>query len=197
VLLFVILFKVGDAALGPMATPFWLRDRGFSATQFAFATGLLGTLSAVLGALLGGLLTKRWGTFHALWSLGALQATSNLLYVLAAYLPATKFVLYSVVSCEAFCGGLGTAPFLAFLMASCGHRSPATEYALLSALVAAGTALAGACSGYFVVNVGYVPYFAATFLLALPAFALLPAVRQRLSESPSWPVTSLDLTPPP
>ena len=64
-------------------------------------------------------------------------------------------------------------------MVSCDREHAATQFALLSALgVGLAKYLAGRWSGVGATALGYAPYFAATFVLALPAFALLPHVRR-------------------
>jgi PAT family beta-lactamase induction signal transducer AmpG len=78
---------------------------------------------------------------------------------------------------------MGTAAFLAFLMAVCDKRYAATQYALLSALFGLPRTLVAALSGVGAAHLGYSPYFALTFVLALPAFALLPLVRPWVTES--------------
>lgn len=177
VMMFILLFKVGDYALTPMTKPFWV-DRNFTPFQIGLVPGTVGIAGVILGALIGGHLTSRWGIFKALWILGAFQAVSNLVYALAAYLPASPALLYAAVIVENICGGLGTASFLSFLMSICDKEFAATQYALLSALFGLGRSLAGAFSGYGAVHLGYGVYFIATFFLALPAFFLLPWVRR-------------------
>ena len=176
VLLFVLLFKLGDMALGPMARPFWV-DREFTPLQIGLIPGTVGVVSTILGALLGGRLTKQWGLFRALWVLGIAQAGSNLFYAVTAALPRSELLMYCASIVESFCGGLGTAPFLAFLMSICDKRQAATQYALLSALFGLGRSLSGAFSGVLTQSVGYTMYFTLTFFLAWPAFVLLPWVR--------------------
>lgn len=176
VLLFVLLFKLGDMALGPMVRPFWV-DRDFTPLQIGIIPGTVGVVSTILGALLGGRLTKQWGLFRALWVLGVAQAGSNLFYALTAALPRSDLLMYGASIVESFCGGLGTAPFLAFLMSICDKRQAATQYALLSALFGLGRSLSGGFSGVLTQNVGYATYFTLTFFLAWPAFVLLPWVR--------------------
>ena len=176
VLVFVLMFKLGDTSLIPMTKPFWV-DRGFS-TESIGAASTVGIIAAILGALVGGVLTTRWGIFTALWSLGLVQALSNLGYWAASQMAATERVLYGTIFIEQFTAGLGTAAFLSFLMSLCSKRYAATQYALLSALFRVGGILAGAISGAITQNVGYGTYFLLTFLLALPAFGLLPWVRK-------------------
>jgi len=175
---FVLLFKLGDAAMGPMVKPFWL-DAGLSLPEVGLVSITLGTSLSIAGALVGGELTTRLGTFRALWLLGALQALSNLGYAAAATWPGRPAV-YAASVLESFTGGLGTAAFLAALMAMTRGRQATTRFALLSALMGLTRTLSGAASGFGTAHLGYPAYFAFTFLLALPAFGLLPAMRRRL-----------------
>jgi PAT family beta-lactamase induction signal transducer AmpG len=177
VMLFVLTFKLGDMALGPMVRPFWV-DRHFTPLQIGAVPGTLGVVSTILGALLGGGLTARWGIFRALWVLGIAQAASNLVYAAAAALPPSMPLMYTASIVESFCGGLGTAPFLAFLMSICDKAHAATQYALLSALFGLTRVMAGALSGWATEEIGYAGYFTLTFFLAWPALALLPWVRR-------------------
>jgi MFS transporter, PAT family, beta-lactamase induction signal transducer AmpG len=182
VMLFVLTFKLGDMALGPMVRPFWV-DRHFTPLQIGAIPGTIGVVSTIAGALLGGRLTKTWGLFRALWLLGIAQAASNLAYAAAATLPPSQPLMYSASVIESFCGGLGTAPFLAFLMSVCEKTQAATQYALLSALFGLTRSLSGAFSGVVTQSVGYATYFTATFFLAWPAFALLPWVKGWINDN--------------
>lgn len=177
VMLFVLIFKLGDMALGPMVRPFWV-DRHFTPLQIGAVPGTIGVVSTIAGALLGGRLTKQWGIFRALWILGIAQAASNLAYAGAAFFPPSATLMYSASIIESFCGGLGTSPFLAFLMRICEKTQAATQYALLSALFGLTRSLSGAFSGLLTQSIGYATYFTVTFFLAWPAFLLLPWVKQ-------------------
>ena len=173
---FVLTFKLGDMAIGPMIKPFWV-DRQFTPIQIGLVPGTLGVVTTIAGALLGGTLTTRWGIFKALWVLGILQAVSNLVYAGAAVLPPSEAMMYTASLVESFCGGLGTAPFLAFLMSICDKSHAATQYALLSALFGLTRALSSVFSGMATEQFGYAAYFTTTFFLAAPAFLLLPWVK--------------------
>jgi PAT family beta-lactamase induction signal transducer AmpG len=52
----------------------------------------------------------------------------------------------------------------------------ATQYAVLSALLALTRSAAGAVSGDLAERMGYAPYFLLTFAMGIPAFFLLPAI---------------------
>jgi PAT family beta-lactamase induction signal transducer AmpG len=176
VLAFVLLYKLGDASMGPMVKPFWL-DSGLTVEEVGAVSTTVGVAASVLGALAGGVFTSRFGIFAGLWVLGLAQALSNLGYAGAAALGGGRAAIYGASVIESFTGGLGTAAFLAFLMHVCEREQAATQYALLSALFGLTRSLAGAASGIAATRLGYAPYFALTFALAFPAYALLPWVR--------------------
>src|SRR3989449_7936343 len=182
VFLFVLLYKLDTNAIGPMVKPFWV-DRGLSLDEIAFVSATLGVGATVVGALVGGALTSRWGIFRGLWVLGLFQAVANLGYAAAAWSDAGRAGIYAASLGESFGAGLGTAAFLAFLMNVCDKQQAATQYALLSALFNLSGSLVGAVSGVGASRLGYGAYFALTFVLALPAYALLPWVRGWIREA--------------
>jgi len=177
VVLFILLYNLGDTAMGPMVRPFWV-DRGLTTTEIGLITGSIGLVATIAGALVGGLFTTRFGIFHGLWFLGIWQAVSNLGYAGVGRLPETgHWGVYGASVVESFCGGLGSAAFLAFLMSVCNKRWAATQYAILSALFNIPGLLCGSLSGWAAAHFGYSTYFALTFLLALPAYAFIFATR--------------------
>jgi PAT family beta-lactamase induction signal transducer AmpG len=175
--LFTLTFKLGDLALAPMVKPFWV-DSGYSVEQIGWVQTTLGVAASIVGALVGGVVTRWIGAFHALWVLGLVQALSNLTYWGAAVAGAPTGLMYTAAVVEQFTQGLGTAAFLTFLMTLCERRYAATQFALLTALYRIGGILAGTVSGEMTERMGYADYFLFTFGLALPAFALLPWIRR-------------------
>lgn len=190
VIVFVLIFKLGDSSIGFMIKPFWV-DAGFSATQIGLVSVNLGLILSITGGVVGGWFTDRVGIFKALWILGLFQAFANLGYVWAAsvipaassgapMLPEYKIILYSASALESFTAGLGTAAFLAFLMAIVNKQHSATEYAILSSVFALSRQLAGYASGFGAHYMGYAHYFLLTFFLSFPAYMFLPWVKQML-----------------
>jgi PAT family beta-lactamase induction signal transducer AmpG len=190
VVLFILVFKLGDSAMGFMIKPFWV-DSGFSATQIGLVSVNIGLALSIAGGIAGGWFTDRAGIFRGLWVLGLLQAFSNLGYAWAAsVIPAAtvgapvaashELLMYAASAVESFTGGLGTAAFLAFLMAIVDKRHSATEYALLSSVFALSRSVSGWAGGYGAESMGYADYFLLTFFLAFPAYLLLPWVRKML-----------------
>ncbi len=171
--LFILFYKLGDMSAGPMVRPFWL-SQGLSTTEIGLITGTFGIAAAIAGGLLGGLFMSRYGIFTGIWFLGIWQSLANLCYAyVAAYPEIGKMGIYIASVTDSFCGGLGTAAFLAFLMSICKKEFSATQYALLSALFRITGITAGALSGWATNHMGYASYFFLTFLLSLPAFAFI------------------------
>ena len=171
---FVLLYRIGDKAMGPMLSPFWV-DRGFSDEEIAVFSTFVGALSTIAGAGLGGALVSRVGIAGALWGAGALALASNLGYAAAAFWPESGHAgVYGASIVESFTSGLVGAAFLSYLMRICEKEHAAVQYALLTAVYAlAGSVLAGT-SGWLTEWLGYAGYFALTAGVALPAFAFLP-----------------------
>jgi MFS transporter, PAT family, beta-lactamase induction signal transducer AmpG len=176
VLVFALLFKVDIYAMEPMTRPFWV-DRGLTLEEIGGILTPGRIVATVGGAVLGGLVTTKLGIFRGLWTLGLVQALSSLGYAGVATVPVSKALIIAAALFENFAHGLGTAAFLAFLMSVCERRYAATQFAVLSALLALSRTLAGGASGVLAERMGYGDYFFLTFLLAIPAFALLPWIR--------------------
>jgi len=176
---FVLLYRVGDRALGPMLKPFWV-DMGFADEEIAIYATSLGVAATTLGAVAGGILVARIGIYRALWWLGAVALLSNLAYAAAALADTGKTAVVAASAVESFCGGLASAAFLSFLMRICEKQHAAVEYALLTALYAASGAAVALPSGLLAERLGYAAYFASTALFALPAFCFLRPSRSWL-----------------
>jgi PAT family beta-lactamase induction signal transducer AmpG len=187
--LFVLTYKLGEFAIGPMVKPFWV-DYGKSIwpvrEELMFQIGLfpttLGIILSIAGALAGGAFISRYGIFHGIWFLGLLQAVSNLGYSVVEWMNLGRFGLYGASMFESLSGGLGTAAFLAFLMNVCQKEHATVQYAFLSSIFSLTGRLVGGLSGLGAERYGYGNYFAITFLLSLPAYMLLPWVKTWIQE---------------
>ncbi|MCB5363708.1 muropeptide transporter [Pusillimonas sp. CC-YST705] len=173
-LLLIVLYKLGDAFAGALSTTFLLRGVGFSAEEVGMVNKVFGLAATILGALAGGAFMARIGLYRSLMLFGLLQAVSNFGYWVLAVTPQNLLSMGAVVALENICGGLGTAAFVALLMALCKQQFSATQFALLSALSAVGrTYLAGPLTPPLVQSIGWPGFFVLTVFIALPGLALL------------------------
>ena len=168
----IILYKAGDAVAGSLQTTFFIAGLGFSASDIGYVKGV-GIGATLLGALTGGLLMTRLGLLKSLLMFGALQALSNLAFMLLAWIGKSYSALAASIIVENITGGMGTAAFVALVMSLCDHRFTATQFALLSSLEALGRVFSGPPSAEIVALVGWAQFFFLSFVLALPGVWLV------------------------
>jgi MFS transporter, PAT family, beta-lactamase induction signal transducer AmpG len=188
-LVLVVLYKLGDAFAGNLTTTFLLRGPGFSLTEIGAINKGFGLAATIVGALAGGALMAKMRLYRALLIFGLLQALTNLGFMLLAASGKSYALMVTVIGLENLCGGMGTAAYVALLMALCDRRFSATQYALLSALSAVGRVYVGPVAGYMVAALGWQSFFFFTFLIALPGLALLVWMRVRIEALDAAPPT--------
>jgi len=174
----IVLYKLGDAFAGSLTTSFLIRGVGFSVGEVGAINKGMGLAATIVGALFGGALMARLGLFRSLFLFGILQAVSNLSFMVLAMLGKSYPMLVFTIGFENLAGGMGTAAFVAFLMALCNHNFTATQFALLSALASLGRVFVGPTSGVLVDEFGWLIFFLVTFLAALPGLVLLWKMRE-------------------
>lgn len=172
VLLFVVLYKLGDAFMGIMFNPFLL-DLGFTKTEIAHVVKLYGLVATLAGVYAGGWLVMKKGMFKTLVVSGFIHMLTNLLLVKQAELGADiHFLTFSIIA-ENFSGGISTAAFIAYLSALCKVNYTATQYALLSSLASFGRTWLSTPSGGLAQAVGWQWFFAIASCMAIPGLLLL------------------------
>jgi MFS transporter, PAT family, beta-lactamase induction signal transducer AmpG len=172
-LTFIVLYKLGDAFAGALSTSFLIRGVGFTATEVGTMNKVLGLIATLVGALLGGLWLIKQSLYKALLWFGIAQAVSNLAYWVLAVSPKSYWLMGTAVGIENLCGGMGTAAFVAFLMALTQKEFSAAQFALLSALAAVARTYVGPVSGVLVADYGWPTFFIITVFTALPGIGLL------------------------
>jgi PAT family beta-lactamase induction signal transducer AmpG len=172
VLLFVLLYKFGDAFSGFLANPFYV-DLGFSGVEIAAITKVYGILATVVGTFLGGTIVARIGLFRTLMIGGVLQAATNLLFTVLAFQGHDLIWLGIAITADNLAGGVAAAAFVAYLSGLCNRAFTATQYALLSSFMAQGRTLMSTPSGWVADQLGWPTFWAATALMAIPGLFLL------------------------
>jgi len=173
ILLFILLYRLADSLVAVVATPFLL-SLEFTQTELGAVRGGIGLVATLVGTLAGGAVLSKIGVNKSLWIFGVLQAVSNGFYWLLAVVGQNSAVMLLTVNVENFCTGLGTAAFVGFLITMCHPQFSATQYALLSSLVALSRDIVVAPSGEIVEFLGWQGFFAMSILAAVPGLILLP-----------------------
>lgn len=172
VLLFIALYKYGDALLSAMSTPFYLQI-GFTKTEIGVVTKGFGVTMTILGGLGGGVMVARLGIMRALLICGVLQALSNLLFAALAVAGHSVPMLTATIAIEHFASGMGGAAFVAYLSSLCSVAYTATQYALVSSLMATTRTFLASGGGWLAEHVSWTTYFLLTSIAAVPGLLLL------------------------
>jgi len=188
ILAFILLYKMGDTMASAMTTPFYL-DIGFSKTEIGAIVKLFGFWATIAGALIGGVLMLRLGINRSLWIFGFLQAISTACFALLARIGHSVPALSGVIAFENLSSGMGTAAYIAFMASITNKRFTATQYALLTSLMGVPRVLASAPTGFLAKNLGWVSFFIACTLIAIPGVLLLLKFapwKSRDAAKPAW-----------
>jgi len=172
ILAFILLYKIGDTMASAMTIPFYL-DIGFSKTEIGAIVKLFGFWAVIAGTLIGGVLMLRLGINRSLWIFGFLQAISTACFAILARIGHSVSVLSGVIAFENLSSGMGTAAYMAFMASITNKRFTATQYALLTSLMGVPRVLASAPTGFLAKNMGWVSFFIACTLIAIPGMLLL------------------------
>jgi PAT family beta-lactamase induction signal transducer AmpG len=172
ILILIVGYKLGEAMAGVMATPLYVA-LGFSLSEIAAISKLVGFFATIAGAIIGGVLTVRFGVMRALLLCGVLQSAGNLFYVLQAIGGHRLDYLALCVAAENVTGAMAGAALVAYLSSLCSPSFTATQYALLSSLAAVGRTLVASLGGVLAERLGWVPFFILTTVATVPALLLL------------------------
>lgn len=172
VLLFIFLFKAGDAVAAIMTAPL-IRDMNFSLDTVAWANKTVGFITLMVGVGLGAVLYKQIGMYKALLLTGLLMMITNLGFAWLWTGDADAWRLAVTIGLENFATGLGTTVMIAYMAGLCNANFTATQFALLSSLGNQARTLLGAPSGFVADVIGWFEFFVLATLLALPGLFIL------------------------
>jgi PAT family beta-lactamase induction signal transducer AmpG len=178
ILVFILGYKLGEALAGVMATPLYV-SLGFSLDEIAAVSKLVGFFAIVAGALIGGVVTARFGILRSLMLCGVLQSAGNLFYVLQAVGGHRIGYLALCVTAENLTGAMAGSALVSYLSSLCSPAITATQYALLSSLATVGRTLVASSGGVLADKLGWVSFFLLTTVATVPALLLLVWIAQR------------------
>jgi PAT family beta-lactamase induction signal transducer AmpG len=172
ILLFVMLYKLPDAYMGPMVMPFY-DDLGFLKSEIAKISKLYGMFATIIGGILGGIIVNRYGIIKSLIGCGILQGLTNLMFAYLATVGHDTNVLAVTITLENLAGGMSITAFVAYLSSLCTVAFTATQYALLSSLMGFSRDVVSATSGKLAEMVSWETFFIITTLMSVPGLLLL------------------------
>ncbi|MDR2945946.1 MAG: AmpG family muropeptide MFS transporter [Candidatus Adiutrix sp.] len=178
ILSFIFFYKFGDQLATSLGTAFYIK-RGYTTTEIGLLVKGFGVWATLAGAMLGGWAVLKYGVRRCLWVFGFYQMVTILGFAALCYMPVHPLSLGLVVSQENFSAGAGTSAFIAFMTAQTNRNFSATQYALLSALMALPRTVLSAPAGVLAEWLGWPGFFFLSTALALPAFFILYSLCKR------------------
>jgi len=172
ILIFILLYKIGDTMASAITTPFYL-EIGFTKTDIGTVVKFFGTGATLAGAFLGGIILLKLGINRSLWIFGVLQALSTAGFAILARIGHSIPALSGVIAFENLSSGMGTAAFVAFMASITNKKFTATQYALLTSLIGVPRAVASAVTGFMAKHIGWESFFIFCVLVAIPGMLLL------------------------
>ena len=172
VLLFILLYKVGDSMAANMTTPFILQ-LGYTKSDLGNVAKLFGLVSTIIGGLIGGVMMLRYNMKWSLIFFGILQAVSTIGFAILPSMPITLSSLAIVVAFENLASGMGTAAYAAYMASLTNKQFTATQYALLTALMGVPRVILSSPTGKMAEVMGWEMFFVFCTVVAIPGLLLL------------------------
>ena len=182
-LAFLLLYRLAEAQLVSLVSPFLLDDRGrgglgLTTSEVGFVYGTLGIAMLSLGGILGGMLVARDGLGRWLWPMALAINLPNLAYVWLAFAqPESLWAISLAVGFEQFGYGFGFTAYMVYCMVVARGDHQTVHYALCTGFMAAGMMLPGMASGWIQEQVGYPSFFLWVMVATIPglvATAFIP-----------------------
>ena len=179
ILLFILLYKIGDTMAHSLSTNFYL-DIGFSKTEIGTIVKFFGLFATLVGAFAGGLIALKTGLYQSLIMFGIFQAIATLGFSVLAIVGDNIYLLMTVISLENLAAGMGYTAYLAFIANMTNKQFTATQFALMTALMSLPRTLFSGFSGYLVEFLDWELYFVFCSLIAIPALIILRKLEREI-----------------
>ncbi|KGK20575.1 AmpG family muropeptide MFS transporter [Vibrio navarrensis] len=181
-LLFVFLFKIGEAFLGRMSITFY-KEIGFSNEQIGYYSKLLGWGITMFFTLIGSMVNVRFGIVKGLMVGGTAMAASNLMFAWIAQVGPNEQLFLATLVVDNFTSAFSTVAFVSFLTVVTGQAFSASQYALLASLGNFGRTTLASFSGELVDYLdNWSMFFVATAVMVIPSLLMLYSLRHYFND---------------
>ncbi|WP_260261206.1 AmpG family muropeptide MFS transporter [Vibrio intestinalis] len=181
-LMFVFLFKIGEAFLGRMSITFY-KEIGFSNEQIGYYSKLIGWGLTIMFTLLGSMVNVKFGIVRGLLIGGTAMAASNLMFAWMANVGPNEHLFLATLVVDNFTSAFSTVAFVSFLTVVTGQAFSATQYALLASLGNLGRTTLASFSGSLVDLLdNWSMFFVLTALMVIPSLIMLYSLRHYFND---------------
>jgi|UniRef100_UPI00404B8E6C MFS transporter, PAT family, beta-lactamase induction signal transducer AmpG len=175
ILAYLLLYRLAEAQLLKLATPFLLDDRaigglGLTTQQVGIYYGTVGVLALTIGGLIGGYIVSRWGLQRLLWPLIACMHVPNAVYILLAVTqPTNPLWISAAVAIEQLGYGFGFTAYMLYMMYVARGENQTAHYAICTGFMALGMMLPGMAAGWIQEHIGYTNFFVWVMIATVPS----------------------------
>lgn len=180
---FLLLYRLGEAQLVKMASPFMLDPvesggLGLTTSQVGFIYGTIGIIALMAGGIGGGWLASKYGFTKLLWYFVISMNLPNLVYVYLAYAqPAEFWLILGSVAIEQLGYGFGFTAFTLYMLYISAGNYKTAHYAFSTGIMALGMMLPGMISGWFQELLGYQHFFMWVVICTVPGFIMAKIIK--------------------
>ncbi|MDW8308978.1 MAG: hypothetical protein RMK20_06360 [Verrucomicrobiales bacterium] len=178
-LLFLLLYRFGEAQLVRMVAPFLLDAReagglGLTTGQVGWVYGTVGVIALTCGGLLGGFVVSRRGLKFWLWPMVFIIHVPDAAFIYLAYAqPESLNVISVMVALEQFGYGFGFTAYMLYMIYVARGAHQTAHYAICTGFMALGMMVPGMWSGWLQELIGYQHFFVWVILATIPSFLVV------------------------
>lgn len=182
-LAFILLYRLGEAQLTKIASPFLLDDRmamglDISTETVGLIYGTIGVIALLLGGIIGGIVAAKHGLKKWIWPMVLAMNVPNVVYVYLAYtMPENLWIITSCIAIEQLGYGFGFTAFMLYLIQVSKGPYQTAHYAICTGFMALGMMLPGMIAGYIQEILGYSQFFIWVCLCTIPGMLLIPKLK--------------------
>jgi len=175
IIAFLMLYRVGEAQLIKLASPFMLDPRhlgglGLTTGDVGLLYGTFGILSLTAGGILGGIAASTKGFKYWLWWMVLAINIPHLAYVYLAFAqPESQLIIGLCASIEQFSYGFGFTAYMLYMIYISEGKNKTAHFAIATGFMALGMMLPGMFSGWLQEIIGYRNFFVWVMLCMIPA----------------------------
>lgn len=180
---FMLLYRLGEALLVKMASPFMLDGReigglGLSTEQVGIVYGTVGIIALTLGGIVGGIAASRKGLKYWIWPMALSITFPHLAYLyLSWFLPENMLLINIAVAIEQFGYGFGFTAYMLYMIYFSDGKHKTAHYAICTGFMALSMMLPGMVAGWLQEMLGYNQFFILVMICAIPTLALVPFLK--------------------
>ena len=181
--LFILIYRLAEAMLIKMASPFLLDGRevgglGLTTQQVGFVYGTVAPVCLTIGGIVGGIVASRKGLKYWMWPMALSITLPNVAYLILAYtMPENLLWINVAVGVEQLGYGFGFTAYMLFLIYFAQGEHKTAHYSIATGLMALGMMLPGMAAGWLQELMGYQHFFIFIMVATIPTLLLIPFMK--------------------